>query len=173
MSAPALHWSTLPEYQPPLRLVPPDPDEFDFDDPTVRWATPPQIPLRQLPDPPPPEDCPVWDEPGEVRDLQWRLLCLILEVLDGRRPPGQLRGFVTPSVYESLVTRRSRSVPGRQHRLRTLHTCRPARGVLEVCGTITVTTGRHIRALAVAARVEQRRSRWLCTVLRPLSVGRA
>lgn len=172
MSAPALRWSTLPEYQPPLRIVPPDPDEFDFDDPTVRWATPPPVPIRALPDPPPPEDCPVWDEPGPVRDTQWRLLCLILEVLDGRRATGHLRGFVTPSVYESLITRRSRHIPGRQHRLRTLHTCRPARGVLELCGTVAVTTGKHTRALAITARVEEHNGRWLCTVLRPLHAPR-
>ena len=169
MSAPALIWSPLPEYQPPLRAVQPDPDEFDFDDPTVRWHTPPAAPgpAYRLPDPPPPKDCPVWDEPGEVRDQMWRLLSLILEVLDGRRPIAHLRGTVTPSIFESLHTR-SRFTAGHQHRLRTLHTCRPARGVLEICGTVAITSAKHTRAMAVAARVEQRRGRWMCTALRPL-----
>jgi hypothetical protein len=165
----ALTWSTPPEYLPPLRLVPPDPDEFDFDDPTVRWQTPPSAiaPAFPPPDPPPPEDCPVWDEPGEVRGQMWRLVCVVLEVLDGRRPIDHLRGTLMPPVFESLRTRTPQSA-GHQHRLRTLHTCRPARDVLEVCGIVAVTMPKHTKAIAIAARVEKRRGRWMCTVLRPV-----
>src|SRR5437660_1448506 len=155
MSA-ALTWSTLSEYQPPLRVVPPDPDEFDFDDPTVRWHTPPAAIGPAYPLPPP--DCPVWDEPGQVRDLIWRLLCVVLEVLDGRRPIDHLRGTLTPAVFESLRTRCHRTA-GRQHRLRTLHTCRPAQGALEICGTVAVSFAKHTKAIAIAARVEQRAGR--------------
>lgn len=172
MSGSALAWSTPPEYQPPLRPVPPDPDEFDFDDPTVRWHTPPAAPSHRLPDPPPPADCPVWDEPGEVRAQLWRLICLILEVLDGRRKVEHLRGLVAPAVFEALATRTQHTV-GRQHRLRTLHTCRPARGILELCGTIAVTTpSQRPHAITVAARLEQRPTHWLCTALRPLYPAR-
>src|SRR3989440_4098602 len=160
MSAPALSWSRPPEYQPPLRLVPPDPDEFDFEDPTVRWQTPPAGPGHRLPDPPPPRDVPVWDEPGEVRDQLWRLLCLVLEVFDGRRAITQLNGTVSPPVFASLSTR-SQFTAGRQHRLRTLHSCRPAPGVLEICATVAVSTpARRPHAITLAARVEQRRGRW-------------
>jgi hypothetical protein len=150
MSAPALIWTTPPEYQPPLRLVPPDPDEFNFDDPTVRWQRPPTGPTRRLPDPPPPEDVPVWDEPGEVRGLVWRLVCLVLEVFDGRRPVAHLRGIVTPEVFEAIRTR-AQYTAGRQHRLRTLHTCRPARDVLELCGTLSATHTKRTRTLALVA----------------------
>lgn len=172
MSAPALSWSTLPEYQPPLRLVPPDPDEFDLEDPTVRWHTPRAVPGPgyRLPDPPPPRDCPVWDEPGAVRDQMWRLLSLILEVFDGRRTITQLRGVISPPVFEALATRSQHTAgAGRQHRLRTLHTCRPARGVLEICGTVAITApGARPHAITLAARVEQHQGHWLCTALRPL-----
>src|SRR2546423_13510838 len=102
MSAPALSWSRPPEYQPPLRLVPPDPDEFDFEDPTVRWQTPPTGPGHRLPDPPPPRDVPVWDEPGEVRDQLWRLVCLVLGDFGSGSAMSQLYRTGTPAVFARL-----------------------------------------------------------------------
>ncbi|HEV2779143.1 MAG TPA: Rv3235 family protein [Actinophytocola sp.] len=149
----------LPEYEPPLRLVPPDPEEPDE---PAEPAPPPR--------PAPVVDGPVWDEPGPVRDLIWRLACMVLEVLDGRRPIAHVHGLVAPTVHAALLTRtRQAGTAGRQHRLRTLHTCRPADGIVELCGTVTVSApGRRPRIIALAARVESRRNRWVCTALRPV-----
>lgn len=166
----ALFWSELPEYQPPLRLVPPDPDEFNVDDPTVYWQRLPAAPgpARRLSALPPPSGYPVWNEPRPVRDQMWRLLSLVLEVLDARRPLEHLRGIVAARVFESVRTR-TMYLAGTQLRLRTLHTCRPAQRVLEVCGTAAAHSGhRRLRAIAVAARVEHRPGGWLCTAFRPL-----
>jgi Family of unknown function (DUF6459) len=152
----------LPEYEPPARPAPPDP--HDLPDPPQRWAP---ITLVR----PPPGDCPVWNEPGQVRDLLWRLVSLVLEALDGRRPVDHLHGLVSERLYHSVRTRsRACLTAGRAHRLRTLHTCRPADGVIEVCGVVAVTSARARRPamIAVAGRVERRGDRWRCTALRPL-----
>jgi uncharacterized protein DUF6459 len=172
MSAPAQSEATrvrlhaLPEYEPPLRLVPPDPDEPDE-----------PVDLARLPEPAPVVVVggPVWDEPGQVRDRIWRLVCMVLEVLDGRRPIAHLHGLVEPTVRASLLTRtRQSGTAGRQHRLRTLHTCRPADGVVELCGTVIVSKpkGRRSPAIALAARLELREDRWLCTTFSPLYASR-
>jgi uncharacterized protein DUF6459 len=173
MSAPALSWSPLPEYQPPLRAVPPEPDEFDFEDPTVRWHTPQPVdgPAFRLPAPDPPRHVPVWDEPGRTREVAKRMLALVLEVLDGRRPVTHLRAAVDKPVYESLLTRsRLSAAAGHQHRLRTLRTCRPAPGILELSAIVLITTqtSRHPTPVALAARLALHRDRWQCTALRPL-----
>ena len=174
MWAPALTWSSLPEYQPPLRAVPPEPDEFDFEDPTVRWHTPPAVPGPgyQLPAPPPPHDVPLWNEPGRTREVAIRVVALVLEVLDGRRPITHLRTALTPAVYESLQTRARRSAAAsHQHRLRTLRTCRPTPGILELTATVLITTRatrHHPTPIALAARLALCRDIWQCTALRPL-----
>jgi hypothetical protein len=118
-----------------------------------------------------PPDAPAWDEPGQLRDRLSRVLCQILEVLDGRRPIEHLRGLADTAVYHALWTRmRQSSTAGHQHRLRSLHTCRPAPGVAELCATVTVSAPntRRPTVIAVAARMERHRTGWLCTFLRPL-----
>lgn len=157
MSAPRLQSYALPEYEPPLHALPPDPDP-----PVVGWAPPPPVVLE------PPENRPVWDEPGPERDQFHRLLCLVVEVLNGRRPITQLRGATTGPVYDALMTR-CRFTPNRLHRLRTLRTCRPAPDTIELCATVLVSVpSRHPTVITLAARMEHRCGRWLCTVLRPL-----
>lgn len=169
MSAPALHWSELGEYEPVPHVAPaPAGDPPDPDDPPHRHGAPAGTRLA-----PPPEGTPVWDEPAATRAQLWRLLRLVLEVLDGRRPPGQLRDSLSGPVFESLLTR-SQHTAGRRHRLCSLHTCRPAPGVIELCGTVLVSSPRGgQRAVALAARMEHTGSRWRCTVLRPLLPARS
>jgi hypothetical protein len=154
MSAP--HLSTLPEYEPPLCLVPPaEPDE-----PPLPWPREP-VPLPVVSDPP------AWDPPGPVRDHILRLMRLVLEVLDGRRPLAQLRGVVTGPAYDALFTR-CRHTTG-HHRLRTLRTCHPSPVSVEACATVLVVDpARPPTVLAIAARLVLRHDRWLCTLLRPL-----
>jgi hypothetical protein len=157
----ALH--ALPEYEPPLRAMPPDPHEPDG---RLERPRPPARPVAV-------GGQPVWDEPGPVRERTLRVISLVLEVLDGRRPAGHLGELVGPRLLASLETRSRRTgSAGLQHRLRTLHTCRPVDGVVEVCGTVTVSTpAGWARVIALAARVERWGDRWLCTTLRPLYPG--
>ncbi len=157
MSAPYPRLYTLPEYEPPLCLVPPDPDE-----PVLSWSPPP--PAMTLP---PIPGCPVWDEPGPAREQVRRLLRLVLEILDGRRPLTQLRGAITGPVYDALFTR-CRHATG-HHRLHTLRTCRPGADSVELCATVQVLAPpRRPVVIALAARIERRHERWICTFLRPL-----
>jgi hypothetical protein len=160
--APAVRLAALPEYEPPAWPVPPDPND------PPEWTGPVPVPLALVW---PAPDGPVWNEPGQVRDLLWRLVTLVLEALDGRRPLGHLNGLVEGRLYQSLRTRtRQRDPAGRTHRLRTLHTCRPADGIIEVCGIVTVSAARSRQpaVIAVAGRVERRGDRWRCTALRPI-----
>lgn len=89
-----------------------------------------------------------------------RLLCLLLEVLDGRRPPAQLRDMLGEGAYASMLAaaRRRDRRTGRR-RPERLHVSRPAPGAIELCATVS--DGRRYRA--TAARVELRDGRWLCT----------
>jgi hypothetical protein len=169
----------LPEYEPPLLSSPPDPDG----DPTARWSSLDPVPLQRVRVCPPvfspPEDAPVWDETGPLRDTLWRMLCLILEVMDGRRPIGQLRPAVDARLYEALLTRsRQFGAAGTVHRPRSLHTCRPVANTVELCATVHVSAPstnlrRRPDVITVAGRVEHHRGRWLCTVLRPLHSPRS
>lgn len=153
----------LPEYEPPARPAPPDPHDL-----TDAGGGPPPAPITLVRTP---GDGPVWNEPGQVRDLLWRLVSLVLEALDGRRPADHLRGLVSERLYQSMRTRsRACLTAGLAHRLRTLHTCRPADGIIEVCGVVAVSSARARcpAMIAVAGRVERRGDRWRCTALRPL-----
>ncbi|WP_188316678.1 Rv3235 family protein [Solihabitans fulvus] len=99
--------------------------------------------------------------------IAWRLLSAVLETLDGRRTMPQLRGLVADSVHDAI----RREVHGHGHghcvrtedrqiwRLHRVRACHPAPGVVELAGTAG--RGRRIRALA--ARAEQRGTRWICT----------
>ncbi|RZS34002.1 hypothetical protein EV193_110152 [Herbihabitans rhizosphaerae] len=157
----------LPEYEPPTERLPPDgdPDAAEEDWPNLYPATGPQLTLV----------LPVTERPAsqerddrDATDLGLRrMMTVVLEVLDGHRPVGQLRTLLTNPAYESLLTRVRASTA--RHRLRSLYTCRPADGVIELCATVNVTTrdGRR-RVLAAAGRVELTRRGWRCTVLRML-----
>jgi hypothetical protein len=89
-----------------------------------------------------------------------RLLCLLLEVLDGRRPPNQLRDRLGDGAYASmLATARRTGSRGGNRRPERLHISRPAPEAIELCATVT--DGRRCRA--TAARVELHGGQWLCT----------
>jgi hypothetical protein len=93
-----------------------------------------------------------------------RLVAMLIEVLDGRRPASQLRDMLSEQVYAALQTRVRTTRPGRARRLRSIHPCRPAPGVLELCATF----GTPHRTFAAALRLEYRAGRWRCTALRVL-----
>jgi hypothetical protein len=118
----------------------------------------------------PQPDAPEWNEPGPLRDHLGRLLTLVVEALDGRRQPAQLRAVLDPAAYESLATR-CRQASGGRHRLRSLHTCRPSGTAIELCATITVAAGEP-RVIALAGRLELNQGHWRCMILRTLHPGR-
>ncbi|MFC3504588.1 Rv3235 family protein [Micromonospora krabiensis] len=103
-----------------------------------------------------------------------RFVGTCLEVLNGYRPPAQLRPLLDPTRAHDLLmelagaatrvapTRRRSTRPG--VRLRRLRAGEPRDGAVEVAAVLAG-TGRH---WAMALRLEHRRGRWLCTALRVL-----
>jgi hypothetical protein len=99
----------------------------------------------------------------------WQLLRRVLEVLDGRRPAGQLRTLLPDTAFEALLTRLRTTRPGSRHVLRKLRTCYPSTSAVEVSAVIAVTSpSGRCRVIAAAARFERRGEHWPCTVLRLL-----
>lgn len=132
----------------------------------MRWsslwpATGPQ--LRLVPPLPEPDGPPV--PPSALAQVLRR----VLEVLDGRRPVGQLRSLLPDAAFEALLTRLRTVRPGVRHVLRGLRTCYPVDSVVEVSAVIGMRfpEGRE-RVAAAAARFERHDDRWLCAVLRIL-----
>ncbi|OLF19096.1 Rv3235 family protein [Actinophytocola xanthii] len=144
----------------------PDYEPSHDGEPLRRWSSlrPPGGPQLTLVAPPP--ECAASVTPETL----WRLVLHVLEVLDGRRPVGQLRTLLTDSAYEALLTRLRVVPPGRQHRLRRLHTCYPDAHVVELSAVIDVTAGppHPPRVHAAAIRMEQVHDRWRLAVLRVL-----
>ncbi|MET9631701.1 Rv3235 family protein [Lentzea sp. NPDC006480] len=120
---------------------------------------PPVGAARGLDSIPRPRPRPVWVPPPEVPPPVLdaaRLIWVVLEVLDGRRPARVLRSVAVPAV----VARLSGLVRVRTTRMvRAPRVCHPTRLVAE----ISVTVRREGRALAVAARAEHREGRWWLT----------
>lgn len=107
--------------------------------------------------------------PPELRRFAEHTLRLTLEVLDGRRPPAQLRPLLTPSVHD-LVPALIRTAPASRRlgsatltrvHIRVVHT-----EAAEVFGTYN----RSGRVFAVAARIERGKGAhpagWAITSLR-------
>jgi hypothetical protein len=164
MTVPALH-DDEPYHRLHLRQLP-DYEPADGDEPPMRWsslrpATGPQ--LRLVPPLPEPDGPPV---PPSALAL---VLRRVLEVLDGRRPVGQLRSLLPDAAFEALLTRLRTARPGVRHVLRGLKTCFPTASVVEVTAVIGMRfpEGRE-RVVAAAARFERHDDRWLCAVLRIL-----
>ncbi|WP_327146808.1 Rv3235 family protein [Nocardia sp. NBC_01327] len=110
---------------------------------------------------------PMWSENGDIREQTWHLLANILEVLDHRRTARQLRNHLSRPMIASLETR-AKTTRG-QRQLHTLHICRPRPDVIEACATVWVREpARPPRAVAIAARLEHRQRRWLCTAFRSM-----
>lgn len=91
-------------------------------------------------------------QPFRVRAL----LAAILEAWDGRRKPAQLEPLLRKDVYRSVVL--NARLGGAPLRLRTVHCCQPADGVLEACATVHGGD----RTLALTARLECTASGWQC-----------
>jgi hypothetical protein len=160
----------LAEYEPARLPVPTDPDKAGRLDKPRRLRT---TSARWHPAGPPSwRDYPVWNEPGETTDWLRGLLRLVLEVLDGRRQLGQLRGTLDEASCAALLARAQDATrSGRQHRLHTLHTCRPAPEAIELCATVAVfSINRRQQALvAIVGRVERTGDgSWRCRTLRLL-----
>lgn len=106
------------------------------------------------------------------RQVSWRLVLHMLEVLDGRRAVTQLRTILSDAAYEALLTRLRTTPPGRQHRLRRLHICHPSAEAVELSAVLEISNGaqatgpRRVRAAAI--RLERVDDRWHCAVLRIL-----
>ncbi|GLZ38469.1 Rv3235 family protein [Actinokineospora sp. NBRC 105648] len=139
--------TALPPYEPPIA-------EYLEE----RWATPPanqwsQGPLR---------------DDRTTRELSWRMLLLLMECLEGKRPLTQLHTILTPPVYEAMLTR-TRTPSRLAHRLMSLRTCHVAPGVVEICASVRVSPRTYPdawRLRAVAGRLAQTNGTWRCTALR-------
>lgn len=108
---------------------------------------------------PRPRPRPVWvpvpEPPSPALDAP-RLVGVVLEVLDGRRPGRLLRQVAVPG----LAARLSAAVRARSTRMvRAPRVCHPSRFVAE----ISVSVRREERVLAVAARAEHRDGQWWFT----------
>jgi hypothetical protein len=152
-----------------IRLRPlPDYEPGEPDIPPRRWSSLRPVNGPQLTLVPPVAQPP--SEPPPVPPVTlWQLLRRVLEVLDGRRPVGQLRTLLPEPAFEALLTRLRTARPGSRHVLRSLRTCYPSTSAVEVSAVIAVTSpsGRD-RVIAAAARFERRGEQWPCTVLRLL-----
>lgn len=104
---------------------------------------------------------------ADAREYSWRVLRIVLEVLDRRRPVAQLARFASPAVQAAVST----LVGGDHLRHRELGTAVLVRvhaigideGAAEVCGTYQ----RGPRHFAIAARIiRTRTSGWRLTALR-------
>ena len=102
----------------------------------------------------------------DAREWSVALATLLLEVLAARRPVGQLTRWLGEDVLsrlaEALPHRRSLPPGGsRPARLQSVRLQYPSTGVAEV----SVHARSGPASLALALRLEARRSRWLCTAL--------
>lgn len=87
-----------------------------------------------------------------------RLMRLVLEVLDRRRPQTHLENWVPIGDFRTLLREEH---PG-PRRLRSVRPSAPLPGVLEVCATFDVDE----RARAMVGRFEFGEQEWRCTLLR-------
>jgi hypothetical protein len=87
-----------------------------------------------------------------------RLLRLVLEVIDGRRPAAQLDGVVVASVLRYVRAARPARRPVRVSRLLSLRVCRPVEHAVEAAAVVGVDQ----RVRAVAARFELEQAGWRC-----------
>ncbi|MDG4793159.1 Rv3235 family protein [Micromonospora sp. WMMD1082] len=104
-----------------------------------------------------------------------RFVATCLEVLNGFRPPVQLRRQLDPAraaqLLPELARATARGAPARRRstraglRLRQLRVCQPRPAAIEAAAVLTGAAG---RSWAMALRLEHRRGNWLCTDLRVL-----
>jgi hypothetical protein len=111
------------------------------------------------------------DATGAPDPAPWvsRFVQAVVEVVANERPLTQLARWTDPQVFAEIAWRRqrvadhraaTRARPGRQV-VATVHISTPERGVAEVAARVTAGT----RSRAIAARLDYRRDRWLCTAI--------
>ncbi|MEU2613346.1 Rv3235 family protein [Micromonospora sp. NPDC007271] len=101
-----------------------------------------------------------------------RFVRMFLEIVNGYRPPGQLRPLCVPDATTRVATELGRAArrvgPVRRRstrpilQLRRLRVCEPRAGAVEAAAVLAGSGG---ASWAVALRLEHRRGAWLCTVL--------
>ncbi|MCR6481601.1 Rv3235 family protein [Amycolatopsis sp. OK19-0408] len=84
-----------------------------------------------------------------------RLLNMLLEAYDGRRPVPQIRGLVAPEVYAGLS---GPHLARPRHRTQSVHTGTPAPDVIEACARVEADG----RSFALAARFTRTPVGWQC-----------
>lgn len=106
----------------------------------------------------------------EVHLWATRFAQATVEVLGGDRPVSQLVRWTTARVYQDLERRvriLARAAPATHRRrsirpqVQSVHVCLPA----ERCAEVSVHVRYGPRSRAVAARIENRAGRWVCTAL--------
>ncbi|MFI7647088.1 Rv3235 family protein [Micromonospora sp. NPDC049460] len=190
--------------RPPVRLRPAPSFEPPFaDDDAAHWPAPAHAqlvldlfePARRDPDRPPGRRARVSPAPAgpgrgsaaplppgalvtatpEATRAAHRFVSTCLEVLNGYRPPGQLRPLLDPTraagLLPELARATARSGPARRRstrpavRLRRLRVCEPRAAAVEAAAVLAGAGG---RTWAMALRLEHRRGTWLCTALQVL-----
>ncbi|GAB3909488.1 Rv3235 family protein [Kibdelosporangium lantanae] len=140
----------IPTLRPLSGYEPPDLPE--------RWTTPKPQTTPQLTIPPTRPTTP------NLRAL----LTKLLEVLDGRRPIGQVKSLLANPVYEATLTRLRTKPHGVRYQLYSMHTCWPAETAVELMGRVEAVRAGGRRALAMVARMELTPDGWRCVVFRLL-----
>jgi hypothetical protein len=145
LSSPVGHWFRI-------RCV-------DYEPPVERFLVgpPARTPV------PVPDDLPF--DPA-VRARARRVVQVILEVLDGHRPPAQLSRIVDPSPLAYLRAVAAQLGAGRRQRSRlgSVLVCQPHEGAAEVAAVCRV--GGRIRALAMRLEAAGADRAWRCRVIR-------
>jgi hypothetical protein len=179
IDVPILPTPRLPAYPPVVvRRLPLEPDT----EPSASPASAPAAasPVESTADPaglpaaaPPPAPRPTRPAvPGNPRVEIERVLRLLMEMLDGRRPATQAGGRIGAMPLRYLVAARTRLKPAGRRTgsasrhgppgLRSFRMSHPAENVTEV----SARWADRGRFRALAARFEWRADRWTCTVLR-------
>ncbi|WBB77339.1 Rv3235 family protein [Micromonospora sp. WMMD882] len=137
--------------------------------PTRRAVAP-----RSARPPAPTVDVPV-TATSEAARAAHRFVATCLEILNGHRPPAQLRPLTDPTrttaVLEQLAAATSRLGPLRRRstrpvvRLLRLRVCQPQPAVVEAAAVLAAPNG---RSWAMAVRLERRAPGWICLVLQIL-----
>ncbi|MEQ0560235.1 Rv3235 family protein [Amycolatopsis sp. NEAU-NG30] len=111
-----------------------------------------------------------WPTPRQLEASEvGRLLGMLLEAYDGRRPAAQIRALVAPEVYSGLSGPR---LARPRHRTQTIHTCTPRPGVIEACARVEADG----RSFALAARFARTERGWRCerfALLKPGGPGQS
>ncbi|WP_433390314.1 Rv3235 family protein [Micromonospora sp. KLBMP9576] len=168
----AAHWPAAGHAQLVLNLF--EPARREPDRPPARRQRQASTGPRRRPAAPLPPDALVTATPEASRAAH-RFVCTCLEVLNGYRPPGQLRPLLDPpraaGLLPELARATARCAPARRRsprpvvRLLRLRVCEPRAAAVEAAAVLTGAGG---RTWAMALRLEHRRGGWLCTALQVL-----